>query len=263
MTTQQLNDETMKPAGVVEKSGAQTLLRGLSIIEAVAAGNHDLLGIGQFTGISRSTTHRLASALVAERYLRQLPGVGYTLGPKLIELGSQSLANYPLRSAARPFLEQLAHYTQDTVHLGQREQNDVLYIDKISGMRGLEMRSRVGQRMPLILTGIGKALLLDDSAESWQKLYQTQRPDGDFAAFLPRMAHYAGQGYSFDLEENELTIRCVAAPVRNAAGKIIAAISVASVSQYMNDARMQELSHVVRQYANDISFEIGWRSSGR
>ncbi len=94
------------------------------------------------------------------RYLRQVQG-GYLLGPKLIELGAVSLEQMPLSTVARPHLERLADATRDTIHLGVREGGDVLYIDKIPGTRGLEMRSRIGHRMPLAWTGIGKALMLD------------------------------------------------------------------------------------------------------
>lgn len=241
-----------------ESLGVQTLLRGLGAVEAVAAGNHDLRSIGLYIGASRSTTHRLINTLIQRRYLRQVTGAGYFLGPKLIELGSHSLSNYPLRIAARPFLEALAQQTQDTVHLGIREQGDVLYIDKIPATRGLEMRSRVGHRMPLFSTGIGKALMLDASVSEWQHFYQLHNPGSDPGSFIRTMGHYARQGYTFDLEENELTIRCVAAPVRNAANAVVAAISVASISPYMPDSRMNELIDVVKGYADEISRELGW-----
>ena len=71
-------------------AGTQTLMRGLAVVQAVADGARDLKEICARIGVARSTTHRLASCLVQERYLRALPGVGYVLGPKLIELGFQA-----------------------------------------------------------------------------------------------------------------------------------------------------------------------------
>jgi hypothetical protein len=71
-------------------TGTQTLLRGLGVVQAVAAGARDLKEIARRIGTTRSTTHRLASCLVDERYLRVVPQVGYLLGPKLIELGFQA-----------------------------------------------------------------------------------------------------------------------------------------------------------------------------
>ena len=72
------------------------------------------------------------------------------------------------------------------------------------------------------------------------------------------MRKYAAGGYSFDLEENEDRIRCVGAPVRDESGRIVAAISVASVAQYMDDARMNELIGTVTAAADEISRELGW-----
>lgn len=239
-------------------NGVQTLLRGLAAIEAVAAGHHDLRAISQHIAAPRSTTHRLISALIAQRYLRQISSRGYFLGPRLIELGGASLAGYPLRIAARPLLEALAQLTQDTVHLGIREQGDVLYIDKIPGTRGLEMRSRIGHRMPLFSTGIGKALMLGATMAEWQHFFRLHNPGADAGSFIRSMHHYAECGYTLDLEENELAIRCVAAPIRDAGDHVVAAISVASIASYMPDERMQELSGVVKRYAEYISAELGW-----
>src|SRR6201996_6020940 len=78
-----------------QQAGTQTLLRGLAILEAAAAGVRDLRTFGAALGTTRSTTHRLVSSLVQARYLRQVQG-GYLLGPKLIELGTIALEQMPL-----------------------------------------------------------------------------------------------------------------------------------------------------------------------
>jgi len=209
------------------------------------------------------------SSLVQARYLRQVGG-GYLLGPKLIELGTIALEQMPLTAVARPHLQVLAEHTHDTIHLGVRDGDDVLYIDKIPGTRGLEMRSRVGHRMPLASTGIGKAMMLDLPPETWSKLLEAShrvlakvsfKPDHqpDIDTFIQRMTRYSQGGFTFDLEENEASIRCVAAPVRDASGAIVAALSVASTIPYMPSDRMEELIPVVQREARAISQELGWR----
>lgn len=157
-------------------TGTQTLLRGLAVVQAVAAGARDLKAIARHIGTTRSTTHRLASCLVEERYLRVLPQVGYLLGPKLIELGFQAREEVPLVALAMPFLDELSRLTGDTVHLAIRDGDEVLYLHKNPGRNGPEMRSRVGHRMPMARTGIGKALLLDSTEEEWQRLYLSSLP---------------------------------------------------------------------------------------
>lgn len=253
-----------------QQAGTQTLLRGLAILEAAAANAHDMRAFAAVLGTTRSTTHRLVNSLVQARYLRQTPN-GYLLGPKLIELGTIALEQMPLTKVARPHLERLAQATLDTIHLGVRDGDDVLYIDKIPGQRGLEMRSRVGHRMPLASTGIGKALMIDLKPEEWEALFDASRralaavtfkPDTrpDKPVFLHRMVRYAAGGFTFDLEENEASIRCVAAPVRDASGAIVAAVSVASTIPYMPLERMEELVPVVQREARGISEELGWHS---
>lgn len=252
-------------------AGAQALFRGLAVIDAVAQGASSLANIGAAIGCSRSTTHRLIAALVQADYLRALGGSsgGYQLGPRLIELGYKARAQMPLSKLAHPYLAQLAQGTQDTVHLGMRDGSDVLYIDKLPGSRGLEMRSRIGLRMPLARTGIGKALMLDLPESEWQLLHEHgQQLHADLRAsrampswedFRDRLRGYANGGFSLDLEENELGIRCVAAPIRDASGQIVAAISVASAVPYMPEARLHELRPEVIACAAGISAELGWR----
>ena len=98
-------DEIALPSTLLDitpqQAGTQTLLRGLAILEAAAAGVRDLRTFGAALGTTRSTTHRLVSSLVQARYLRQVQG-GYLLGPKLIELGTIALEQMPLTAVARP-----------------------------------------------------------------------------------------------------------------------------------------------------------------
>jgi DNA-binding IclR family transcriptional regulator len=124
----------------------------------------------------------------------------------------------------------------------------VLYLDKIPGSRGAEMRSRIGHRMPLTRTGIGKSLLLDEP-HRWAEQYTAEHPDAhspeELAAFRRTMEDYAGQDSTMDLEENEPGIRCVAA------------IGVAATQPYLPAERMQALVPVARQAAQAIGRELG------
>ncbi len=161
------------PAGSVEApTGTQTLLRGLAVVDAVACGARDVKEIGRLIGTTRSTTHRLAVCLTQEGYLRRSEKLGYFLGPKLIEFGFRARDEISLAQIARPFLEELAQATGDTIHLGVREGDHVLYLDKVSGTKGLEMRSRIGSRMRIATTAMGKALLLNSPEEEWKRCYE-------------------------------------------------------------------------------------------
>ena len=249
--------------------GSQTLFRGLDVIDVVAEGPIKLGDLATRLGLTRSTTHRLASALTDRRYLSFVPHSGYSLGPKLLELGFRVRDELDLPRVAAPHLERLALLTEDTVHLGVLDRGRVLYLDKVPGKRRINISSRIGELQPVTSTGLGKALILDLDEDAWLELFRAER--GETARqgarrrveisqqeWLARMRGYVQAGYAFDLEENEDQIRCIAAPIRDVAGRTIAAISVSSAAQYMSDHRMQALSKEVMAAANRISEGLGW-----
>jgi DNA-binding IclR family transcriptional regulator len=250
--------DTAEPA----RLGSQTLFRGLDVIEVVAQGPIALGDLADRLGLTRSTTHRLASALADRRYLTFVPRSGYSLGPKLLELGFRVRDELDLPRVAGPQLERLALLTEDTVHLGVLDRGRVLYLDKIPGKRRINISSRVGELQPVPSTGLGKALILDHDEQAWENFFRAesgnQRTPVPLNEWLARMRTYAQAGYAFDLEENEDRVRCVAAPIRDVAGRITAAISVSSAAQYMNDQRMQSLTKDVVETARRISEDLGW-----
>ncbi len=243
-------------------AGTQTLVRGLEVVQAVSAGVTSLDDLATAIGLTRSTTHRLASTLVERRYLEFTRGRGYGLGAKLLELGHLAAEKMDLTRVARPYLEELSASTGDAVHLGVLDGSRALYLDKIQGSRRVEVSSRIGERQPLRSTGLGKALLLDADEKQWREYYDYEARlgagyDVSLDSWLARMREYASLGYAFDLEENEDRIRCVAAPIRGVDGRIVAGISVSSAAQYMDDLRMRGLSFQVRDIAQRISAALG------
>jgi DNA-binding IclR family transcriptional regulator len=248
-------------------TGSQTLLRGLDMLDQVVDGPVRLAELSQRMGLTRSTTHRLANALIDRGFLTYLPRDGYQLGPKLLQLGFLAQSQADIVQIARPRIEALAAATEDTVHLGRLDGELALYLDKIPGRRRVEISSRVGDRHPLTSTGLGKALLIDGDEEEWARLFAADQAHGTPRAerdvWFERMRHYAQAGHAFDLEENEDQIRCVAAPFRDASGKIVGAISISSAAQYMADDRMEALSSEVRETAQLISRDLGWTNDTR
>lgn len=248
-------------------AGSQTLMRGLDVIEALAEGSLTLPDLAERLDLAKSTTHRLASALVDRGYLVFTPRAGYRLGPKLLELGYLAQEQTSLIQIARGHIEDLAAQTEDTVHLGVLDSDRALYLDKVAGRRRINISSRIGDRQPLTSTGLGKALMLDHQPDYWMARLAQEQASGesllDPALWRERMDSYVREGRSFDLEENEDQIRCVAAPVRDARGKVVGAISVSSAAQYMSDDRMAELSDTVRRTAHAISRELGWNTRER
>jgi len=247
-------------------SGAQTLARGLDVVQRVEMGDTTLAKIAKSLNLNKTTVHRLITTLVEGRYLSYNQSSGYMLGARLLELGDSARQQISLTRVSRDHLLRLASDTGDTVNLGVLDRNQVYYLEKIPGTRRIEVRCHVGERMPLRPTGLGKALLLDATEDQLRAIYLREAADFpsyryDLRQFLELMRGYKKAGYALDMDENGEHVRCVAVPIRDHKGSIAAAISVSSAIQYMTDDRMDSLTELVKQVATDISRELGFRGS--
>lgn len=236
-------------------NGNQALNKAIDVVDAVADGHRQLKAICEATSLPKSTVHRILQGLIEARYLREVKGIGLVLGTKMIQLGNKAQKDMPLKEVAHPILSELAEQTKDTVHLGIKDEDHIFYLDKISGQRPIELRSRIGDRLPLAATGIGKSLMIDMPQMEWRRLIK-KHDNIDLPNMLQRMNEYSKRDYSFDLEDNEELVRCVAVPIRNKYGNIIAAISVTSIKPYMPDDRMANLIPLLKKYSQRISESI-------
>jgi DNA-binding IclR family transcriptional regulator len=224
----------------------------LSILRAFDGGSQQLRlsDLARRTSLPLSTVHRLAGSLVEHRLLAQDDG-GYQLGIGLFELSSLVSVEQELRVAARPFLQDLFMATHETVHLGVREGADVVYVEKIHGHSDLGLPSRVGGRLPLGCTGIGKALLAfsdeDVRADYLARPLRaiTRESIVDPGRLERELAEVRATGLAFEREEATVGRECVAAPVL-VQGVAVAAMSISvPVSAY----RMPQLAAAVKTSA--------------
>ena len=244
--------------------GALTLKKGLDVLIRVSKGDSTLGEIGRALGVNKTTVHRLASTLVDMDFLSYSSRDGYCLGTRLLELGFAASQQITLTRVAHPHLSRLSADTGDTVNLGVLDGHEVHYIDKVPGTRRIQVRCIVGERQALRHTGLGKALLFDESEETLREVFRREAADipnyrYDLKTWLNLMADYKAANYALDLDENEDHVRCVAAPIRGLDGKIVAALSVSSAKQYVDDARIQVLGNYVRDTADAISRELGYK----
>jgi len=254
---------TKKLTPGVKPVKSQTLARGLDIIEAVMETAKSISEIASLTDMTYGTAHRMISVLVERGYLRPTADNKLILGPKIIEAGFRAYRQLDLVNLAKPHLEKLAADTSDTVHLGRLEGQHVIYLEKIPSRRPVEIRSSIGGLRPVVSTGVGKSLMLDQTKEQLEAMAVACRdnlmPPLSPADWVQQVLDYAREQYTFDLGESEPELRCVAAPIRDASGQIVAAVSVTSTVQYMPATRMQDLIAVVKTTALAISGELGFR----
>lgn len=245
-------------------AGAQTLRKGLDVLIRVSKGDSTLREIATALGVNKTTVHRLASTLVEMEFLSYASRDGYSLGTRLLELGFAASQQITLTRIAHPHLARLSADTGDTVNLGVLEGEEVHYLDKMPGSRRIQVRCIVGERQALRHTGLGKALLFDADEDALREVFRREAlrfPNYryDLKTWLNLMNKYRSDGCALDLDENEDHVRCVAAPIRSIDGKIVAAVSVSSALQYVDDDRIKVLRNYVRDTAAAISYELGFK----
>lgn len=217
------------------------------------------------TGLPKATLHRVAGDLVRAKWLERLDG-DYHLGGRLFELGMLASLERTLLEVATPFLEDLYERTHETVHLGVREGAEVVYVAKVAGHRQVRSPTRIGGRMPVHSTALGKALLAHAGEEvrvavlsgPLQRLTaRTITAPGRLRQQLDRVVE---SGVAFEFEESAPGIVCVAAPILDRDDRPVAAVSVAG-----SVTRFQPTGHAatVRAAAAGISATLARRAQLR
>ncbi|NUU23705.1 MAG: IclR family transcriptional regulator, partial [Streptomycetaceae bacterium] len=204
-----------------------------TVLHAFTADDHrvTLAELGRRTGLPKATLHRVVHDLVGVGLLDK-SAAGYRLSAQMFELGLRAPAERDLLEAATPFLEDLYERTHETVHLGVPRDTDVVYLTKICGHRQATAPSRIGGRMPLYCTAIGKVLLADappglvQLVVSGGLVRRTRRTITDPGLLGRQLAQVRAAGVAYEYEESTPGITCVAAPIRDAAGRAAAAVSL-------------------------------------
>lgn len=184
------------------------------------------------TGLSKATLHRLLGDLVGARLLEKTTDGGYRLSRLVFELGMRASVERTLLEVATPFLEDLYERTHETVHLGVREGHEVVYVAKMGGHRQADAPSRVGGRMPMHATAIGKALLAWSPADVQEAVLAARlrrcspRTIVNRTVLRSQLDEVVERGVAFEYEESAVGITCVAAPVLGTNDQALAGISV-------------------------------------
>lgn len=222
--------------------------------------------IGARMGLHKSSVYRTLTTLARRGYVQQDPRTErYTLGLKLVELGTTVLERLELRELARPHLKRLMEASCEVAHLVILQDLEAVYIEKVEYPGPVKMASRIGARNPLHCTAVGKALLAfmpESYVENIIARGLKQRTPStitDPAKLREELEHVRNCGYACDLEENEPGIRCVAAPIFDHTGQAVAACSVSGLAMTMTESKIDECSKLVRQAGMKISAALGYR----
>jgi DNA-binding IclR family transcriptional regulator len=206
-------------AGGSREPGRSVTSKVLAILEAfeTSRGALSLTDIAGKSGLPLSTTHRLVNELTDWGFLSREPNGRYQLGIRLWELAQNT--GRQLRDAARPYVQDLFSLTGETAHLAIRAGHEVLYIDRVYGSKRVPRASRVGGRLPMHATAVGKVILAfeDDWVRDAYLNRDLERPTAhthiDPRRFADELGQIREQGYATTMEEMRLGSCSIAVPV--------------------------------------------------
>ncbi|MFT5196179.1 MAG: IclR family KDG regulon transcriptional repressor [Cellvibrionaceae bacterium] len=221
--------------------------------------------VSERLGSAKSSTHDLMSSLAEIGLLQQTDKGRYRLGWKLVDLGQTLLATTELRAVARPVLEELSAEYRESIQLGLMDAGMVIYLDKVEGKQPIRVElNEFGPRIHPHCTAIGKILL---AGQPWSQIEEivtrnelvrmTENTITHLEQLKIEVARVREEGFAFDMEEMMLDLCCVAAPVRDFTGRIVAAISQ-SVPAYRFQRSRNELRRGTVNAAHQISRRLGY-----
>ncbi len=223
--------------------------------------------IAQRSGLHKSTVHRLLAALRRHRLLEKDSKTGrYYLGLKLFELGVKAVPNVNLREHARNYLERLVFETGETAHLCVLVDDEILYLDKVESPKTIRIASSVGGRNPAFCSGVGKVLLAELPEAELDNLFRRHKLVAFTRNTIVTPAQYKAvlqqvrdNGYAVDNEEREDGLRCIAAPIRDHTGEVIAGMSVAGPAFRLVSSQDLVVANLVMTIAAELSATLGYR----
>ena len=245
----------------------QSVARALYILEAFSGQLKELsvTEISKKLELSKSTAFGLINTLAQHGYLEQnVENAKYRLGLKLLKLGNIVQMNNIVCQKARPYLEALVNDFNETVHLAIQRFSMMVYIDKIESDRTIYIHSHIGAENPMYCTGVGKCILAFMADEERKRIYKgykilesrTPKTLATIESLDQDLALIRGRGYSLDDEEFGLGLFCVAVPVFNQAGQVVAAISLSGPKAHFDDQRVAFIAQKMKAAAAEISCSL-------
>jgi DNA-binding IclR family transcriptional regulator len=259
----------MKQGLNMQDKKVQVIDRALDILEILSS-EKDGLGvteIGNRIGLHKSTVYRIVTALGERGYIEKVSDKGiYKIGLKLVEISSIYLNNVELKTEARPYLRELARRLGQPVHLAILDGNDAVYIEKVDVENSIRLYSQIGKRIPVHCSALGKSLLQglsDYEIEDRLKNYKFHKFSHNTILSKDELMKQINvsrlKGWSIDDEEHDEGIRCIAAPIFDYRGKIIAALSVTGPVDVFYSDRYELTAERVIETSVSISKRLGYR----
>lgn len=244
----------------------RSVTRAMQILELVAGeeSGRTLKAIAERLKVNNTTVHNFLSTLVESGYLTQdRPRGPYLCGPGLLAFAERvRLHQHDLAQAAMPWMHSLQEHVDETLHLSVlvgREASDVLFMEGSQSIRFITM---VGNRMPLHASAAGKILTAWKPENEVRRLFQeplaryTPATQTDVEAAIAELGRIRERGYAVNLGEFDSGLRCIAGPIRNGRGEVIAALSMSAPAVRFPGDALHELQEIMRTHVDGISADL-------
>lgn len=245
---------------------SQSLGKALQILIRLGDRPATLDELAAALGVHKTTVLRLLRTLADEHFVFRDGNQHYHLGARIHELSSCGLDQREVRGIAAPHLAAFNRAHGRTTHLSELSGGEIVYIDKLESHDNIRMASRIGLRGPVHSTAAGKVLVADLPEPELDVLLAgltfaraTPNTITDAAAYRAELARVRELGWGHDREENEPSINCIGAPIRDASGRAVAAVSVSVPDIVMTDEQLLTLLPMLKDVVDAISRDCGWQ----
>ncbi len=244
----------------------QTADRALMILEILAKESMTATEIQKKLELNKSTVHRLMMTLLGRGFVERNENTGiYTIGLKMVEISSIRLNQVELKTEALPYLHQLANKVNMSVQLAIYDEGEAVFIEKVEKYMSFHMYCQTGKRIPLYCSAVGKSLLLDKSNSDILNILDkitfskfTDKTKRTSEEVLHDIMESRPLGYTKDNSEHEANVYCVASPIYDYRGKIVAAASLTGFSDKIYEEEGSQVRAELVNSCLEISKRLGY-----
>jgi len=247
--------------------GVQSVDRALSILETLAEDDqgYRLSDLAVRTGLSTSTVHRLLATLESRRFVQfNRADSKWHVGARAFTVGATFARRRNFSAQAVPYLRKLRDLTRETANLAVVDDEFIIVLTRMESREIMRSLTKVGGRVAMVASGVGKAVLATYSNEEVSAVIQhhgmprlTEKSIVRPSDLFKELETIRRQGYAVDDEEACMGLRCIAAVVYNDCAEPLAAISVSGMTGRLTDDRLPQLGQIVREVAAELTLALG------
>jgi IclR family acetate operon transcriptional repressor len=248
------------------------LQRGLRLLQLFSESSRGLTAkqVATLSRLPVSTVHRFLVNLERASFLNCGGDGVYHLGIACFAIGQRALGQFDVRRLSLPYLQELNLQNRETIHLTVRHGLSAVYVEKLESSEPLRIHSRIGAAVPLYCTAVGKVMLAYASQDDRDNMLPqlelkrlTPNTVGSLQELEAELYRVRKNGYACDLEEHELHIRCIAAPIWDHTGGVHASLSITAPAVRMPASRLRQLAPLIQEAGLRISCQLGYQPAGR